>query len=215
MQRFDVRIVFGILLILSGVLFLAQTLGLLPANLGWVWTIVFGVAGASFMYVFLRERFRWWAVIPGLGLLGLALLTALALAAPTMAGSWGAAFFFGALGTSFLLIYLMRHDFWWALIPCGSIWTLGAVALSTLLVKGEESGALLFLGLGATFAVVGLVPTTRGRMTWAFIPAGILAGMGILVALAMGSVLNYVWPIALIGAGIYILLRNFVFNRAV
>ena len=51
-------------------------------------------------------------------------------------------------------------------------------------------------------------------MTWAFIPAGILGLMGILIALAMGSLLNYIWPVALIVVGVYILLRGFVLKRS-
>jgi len=92
--------------------------------------------------------------------------------------------------------------------------TLALVALSTSFMTGLESGALLFIGLGVTFGIVALVPTPDGRMTWALIPAGILGVMGILIALALGSLLNYVWPIALIIVGVYILIRGFALGKS-
>jgi hypothetical protein len=202
-----------VLLIAGGLLFLAQTLGILPGGLLVLWAIVFGLGGAAFLWLLLSDRSQWWAVIPGLSLAGLAALMVVMTLAPGAGGAWGGALFLGAVGSSFVIVYLMRRDFWWALIPAGTVLTLALVALSTLFLRELESGALLFLGLGLTFGVVGLVPTPRGRMLWAFIPAGILAAMGAMTALAMGSLLNYVWPIALIAVGVWIIARNFAFRR--
>jgi hypothetical protein len=48
---------------------------------------------------------------------------------------------------------------------------------------------------GRIFAVV---PTDEGRMRRPIIPAGVL---GVLVGVGADGALNYVWPVALVGAG--------------
>ncbi len=214
MARFDVRIVWGALLIVAGLLFLAQSMGLIPSAWGALWAVVFGVAGLAFVAWLFVDRRQWWAIIPGLTLLGLAGVLVLSMLAPEENDGWTGAVFLGAIGLSFVIVYIMRRDFWWALIPAGALMTLALVALSTSFMTGLESGALLFIGLGVTFGIVALLPTPDGRMTWAWIPAGILGAMGILIALAMGSLLNYVWPVALIIAGLYILIRGFVLRKS-
>ncbi len=214
MSRFDLRIVWGMLLIVAGLLFLAQSLGLIPSAWGALWAVVFGVAGLAFVAWLFVDRRQWWAIIPGLTLLGLAGVIMVSMLTPEGNGGWAGAVFLGAIGLSFVIVYIMRRDFWWALIPAGALMTLALVALSTSFMTGLESGALLFIGLGVTFGIVALVPTPDGRMTWALIPAGILGVMGILIALALGSLLNYVWPIALIIVGVYILIRGFALGKS-
>jgi len=44
-------------------------------------------------------------------------------------------------------------------------------------------------------------------MTWAFIPAGVLAVLGFWLALAFTEIFNYFWAVALILVGLYLLLR--------
>ncbi len=218
MARLDMRIVWGALLIVAGLLFLAQSMGLIPSAWSALWAVVFGVAGLAFVAWLFVDRRQWWAIIPGMTLLGLAGIIVLSMLPRTVVpegnDGWIGAVFLGAIGLSFVMVYVMRRDFWWALIPAGALMTLALVVLSTSFMSGLESGALLFLGLGITFGIVALVPTPDGRMTWAWIPAGILGVMGILVALALSSLLNYVWPIALIMAGIYILIRGFVLRKS-
>jgi hypothetical protein len=64
------------------------------------------------------------------------------------------------------------------------------------------------LGLGLTFAVVALLPTNAGRMVWAWIPAGILGLMGLLLMAATGSMIGYLWPLVIIVAGGFLILRT-------
>jgi hypothetical protein len=69
------------------------------------------------------------------------------------------------------------------------------------------------LGLGLTFALVGLVPTPEGQMRWAFIPAVILTIIGLLILVALSSLINYIWAVALIAGGLIIILRAFRTRR--
>jgi len=121
MSRFDLRIVWGMLLIVAGLLFLAQSLGLIPSAWGALWAVVFGVAGLAFVAWLFVDRRQWWAIIPGLTLLGLAGVIVLSMLTPEENGGWAGAVFLGAIGLSFVIVYIMRRDFWWALIPAGAL----------------------------------------------------------------------------------------------
>jgi hypothetical protein len=46
-------------------------------------------------------------------------------------------------------------------------------------------------------------------MRWAFVPAGVLLLIGILMTAALTQVINFVWPLALILAGLFLVLRAF------
>lgn len=205
MRRIDARFIFGLLLIGGGVIYLLQTMGLIT----WgplVWALAFAVGGLAFLSVFVRDRLMWWALIPGLTLLGLAGLLTLQQFAPAQAEDWGGSLFLGAIGLAFLVVYAANRQFWWALIPGGVLITLAVVA-GLDRFAGLETGGVFFLGLGLTFAAVALVPTPQGQMRWAFIPAAVLAVMGLLLLVGFTTAINYIWPVALILAGLLLLTR--------
>lgn len=263
MKRLDARVLSGLVLILGGLLFLLQTMNIIPSNLGGGWAILFGLAGVAFGYVFLVERQQnWWAIIPGLTLLGLAALIGIGSLVPGTAGELLAGLFMGSVGLSFLIIYLVRREFWWALIPGGVLVGFGLIialsaffpdsdeligalfigfiglafwivylakrdfwwaiipagvmttlAITTALVSYTEDFqvGVMFLGFAATFALVGVVPTREGRMTWAFIPAGIMAVLAVIFLATLGHTLrylNYVWPVLLLLVGLYLIWQS-------
>jgi len=62
---------------------------------GFVWAALFALVGVVFIGVFLQNRENWWAIIPGLTLLGIGAITALAIVAPKQVGPWiGGGFLF-------------------------------------------------------------------------------------------------------------------------
>ena len=113
-----------------------------------------------------------------------------------------------AIGLSFFLIYAMRPEHWWAIIPGGSLFSVAALIAVADKVKPEEiSVGIMFFGLALTFALVYLLPSARAERRWALIPAGILAVMGVLMTLTLGGMVNYIWPVALIIGGGFMLWR--------
>ena len=86
--------------------------------------------------------------------------------------------------------------------------TLAAVALLSTWLDGPVVGGILFFGMAVTFGLVSILPTPHGRMVWALIPAGIMVVLGAAMMLAIPSVFNYVWAVALILVGVYLLLRQ-------
>jgi len=99
--------------------------------------------------------------------------------------------------------YTGHYPFWWALIPAGVLTTLAIVAGIDSRLGGIDSGAIFFVGLALTFGLVFLVT----RMKWALIPALILAVLSLVVLGNMSTLFNYLWPIALIGGGLFLLYR--------
>jgi len=206
MKRFDHRILWGSLLILAGVLFMLQNLKIIPSAWGIIWGLFFGLAGGVFLYAFMTDRTQWWPVIPGITLLGLMVLVLADQFFPNFENMWGGSIFLGGIGLSFWVVYLVNREAWWAVIPAGVLTTLATIAILDSFVADSEW--VFFIGLGLTFALVGILPTSQGRMTWAFIPAGVLLLLGLFTATPLVPLINYLWPVAIILLGGYFIVRN-------
>jgi hypothetical protein len=203
-KMFNSRMFWGALLILGGVLFLLQNLfGFQYGDL--FWALVLGLVGLFFLTIFFSNRANWWALIPGFTLLGVALSVSLNLIAPSLSSTLSGPIVLGSIGASFLVIYLLNREYWWAIIPCGVLLTLAIVISLENLLTEMGFVSIFFLGLAATFALVALVPTAEGKMQWAWIPAIVLALMGVIFGAFSGAFMAYLLPIALIvGGGILI-----------
>src|SRR6266542_610042 len=146
MRRYDARLIWGLVLVAGGILFLLQNIGLLPFG-GYVWAITFATAGGIFLAYFFNNRANWWAIIPGLTLLGIGLIIALALLAPGQTGAWAGGVFLGMIGLAFWIVYLTNRAYWWAIIPGGVLVTLAVVAAGSALFDSMALGGLFFIGL--------------------------------------------------------------------
>lgn len=210
MRKLEARVIWGILLIAGGILFLLQNFGLFGGMLTFLWVLIFGAAGAIFLFVLLTNRAHWWAVIPGFALLSLAALIALDQLIPQIGDAWGGTLFLGGIGLSFWVIYFVKREHWWAIIPGGVMLTLALIAGLASVLEGTETGGVFFLGLGLTFGLLSFVPTPQGRIKWALIPAAVLLVMGLLLGAAAAPLLNYLWPVALILLGLYHIFRTLI-----
>ena len=208
MKRIDLRILWGTLLIAAGVLYLLQNFEVIRSGVALFWAVLFGLAGASFLAFFVVNRAQWWALLPGWSLVSVSALISLDQFAPPLAQAWGGSLFLGGAGLGFWLVYLVNRANWWAIIPGGVLMTLAVVAGVEATDNGPATGGIFFLGLGLTFTAVALLPTPQGRMRWAFIPASILTTMGLLILAAAEKLLGYLWPIALIAVGVYLVYRT-------
>ncbi|MBN1954527.1 MAG: hypothetical protein JW900_05685 [Anaerolineae bacterium] len=207
------RSVLGLLLIVAGVLLLLQRLEILAIG-DLIWSIVLAVGGLAFLLLFWANRQSWWMIIPGFALLGLAALIGIGEMAFEAADELGAAVFLAALGLAFWLTYAFQREHWWAIIPGGVLLTIASVVGLSTVLSGAGTGGIFFLGLGLTFGLLYLLPTTEGRMRWALIPAAVLVVLGLLLAAAFESALGLVWPIVLILLGLYLVGRFFWLRRA-
>lgn len=206
MEAINRRVIFGLILVGAGILFLLQSLNIFMVyNLAWA--ILFALGGTAFLFVLVQNRENWWAAIPGLTLLAIGVMIFLSDLAPELSDRLGGAIILGAIGLSFWIVYFMSPANWWAIIPGGVMLTLTGITLIDNLVS-FDTGGLFFLGLAATFALVYLLPAGR-KMQWALIPAAILGVIGILILAAASSLAAWFWPVALITTGLFLIYRAY------
>jgi len=199
-------IFWGIVLIIGGVLFLLENLGLFEGGaIFWSAAVVLG--GLFFLTFFIRDRQHWWALIPGVILLAVGSMIVVETFAPEVGETWTGFIVLGGIALAFTLVYLVEHSNWWAIIPAGVLWTVATVAVLGEGAEDNISGAVMFLGIGLTFALVALLPNPVARMKWAWIPAVILLVVGLLVLLAQQNLINYVWAGAFLLGGGYLIWR--------
>jgi len=107
----------------------------------------------------------------------------------------------GIPGLIFAQVFIGNRDQWWAIIPGGVLLTLAAIAFIDGLLPRVETGWLFFFGLAVTF---GLVWRETGHaQQWARVVAVVcLALAGVTL---FGSLLRFLVPLALLGAGVYLL----------
>jgi hypothetical protein len=185
-------------------LFLALTTLMVDTVGGeWVGAMFLLLIGLTFLFVYLNNRARIWALIVAyvFGVLSIAPMLA---AFDEMAAYFGAVFLF-AIALPFFILYFRSMENWWAIIPAGALSVVGiiaAVAIAGLINNATSGGyvnAFMMGGLAVTFAVVWL----RHAKPWAKIVTIVLA------ALAVGSVFfatnsQILWPVAIILVGAYL-----------
>ncbi len=210
MKRFDVRIVFGLMLIVGGFLFLFENLGFFSGGVGLFWSVLLIGAGLTSLYFYAINRSNWWALIPGFTLTAIGTSVGLGLIAPTLGNIFGGAIILGGIALSFWTVYFTNRDFWWSIIPAGVLTSIAIVATLDELFPRTNTDGFFLVGLGLTFLLLGVLPGYENQLRWAFIPGGILTLIGLLTLPFMGAAFNILWPAALIIAGGYIIIRNFV-----
>ncbi|MDY6847467.1 MAG: hypothetical protein SVP52_10100 [Chloroflexota bacterium] len=205
-KSFWLSIISGVLLVAAGVIFLLVNLDLI--KLDWEMLIgpLFGMGGLVFLIAFALNTDDWWALIPAFVLFGIGSNIFMDYMIGAAADQWAGTVFFGLLGTSFLLIYIFHSEHWWAVIPGGVLLTLAGVNLVS--ENNLLSGGLFFLGMASTFGSIYILPKPSGKSKWALYPAGILLLIGALATLGAVNVMNYVWPLALLMAGGYVIYRS-------
>jgi hypothetical protein len=181
------------LLMLSAIVYFADT-----AAEEWVGALFLYGVGVPFLLVYLFNRNRRWALIPGLILVGigtLALVSALNTYANIVVTFLIAAVFF--------YVYFSRRTSWWALIPAGLMASIGLSSLLSMPLLGDFAyttipSGVMFLGWAATFYFLW---TQRSKVTteWAGIPALVFLIVAI-VQLVLGAV-NEIGMIVLLFAG--------------
>jgi hypothetical protein len=201
-------LVWGAILIILGALFLLQNLGIMGSLISFVWVLVFAAAGAAFLYVLVSDPRRWWAAIPGFSLLGLAFLIGVESVFPRLGDLVGAPVFLGSISLGFWAVYLRERRFWWAIIPAGVMASVATLVFVEALNPPFDVGGIILLGIGVTFALVGMVKTDHGHLRWAWIPAGVMTLLGILILGQSVIAMRYLWPVVLIGAGAFFALRG-------
>jgi hypothetical protein len=167
-------------------------------------TIILAALGLPFLLIYIIGRQQWWALIPGLVLLGVAVAVFLA-GQDVVADHVVPTIILAAVGLPFLLIYIIDRQHWWALIPA---FILGGVAAGVFLegagaITGPAVAGFILGGvsLGFLFTYV-----ADRELWWALIPAGITGLMAIVFLLATAA--KFILPMAIILFGLLLLYRG-------
>lgn len=210
MKKGQSTLIWGGALVVVGVLFLLQSLGVIADIGDVVWVAATAIVGAVFTGLFASNRSVWWTIIPGLSLLGLAASLGIGLVSPPLGAKLGGFLFLGAIGASFWVVYLTQHALWWAIIPGGVLASVALLSLVQALVPAFDWGWILLLGIAATFWGISFATPEEGkRLTWALVPAGVLGLVGLIIMASEIAALRYIWPIVMILIGAFFLYRYF------
>ena len=148
-------LVWGLTLILLGGFLFAQQQGLIrvPVPL-WAW--IFGGLGLLFLLTALTNWSLWGMLFPGFILIGLGVVIFLN-TNTSVSSNVAGTIFLASIALPFWLVALFRRSNWWAIIPAGSVTVLAIMPLLTeTRANSQIVGAVFFLGLAATFALVRL-----------------------------------------------------------
>jgi len=193
MKKDQSKLVWGGLLILAGVMFMLQELNILGNAFEYIWAFLMLAGGGVFLWIYFTKKDQWWAVIPGLALVGLSLLALEDLLNIFPGANWTGAIFLGCLGLAFWLIYLRNRTQWWAIIPGGVLITLAFVSGLDFLIDWVD--VIFFLGLAITFGLVAVLPNQTHNTKWAYIPAGILFVLAFALFAPLQSAAQIIWPL--------------------
>ena len=175
------NLIWGLVLIVLGGLFLAQTLGLIPELSQTFWAVGMGLACLFFVGAYVYSgKDQWGWLFPIFITGGLSLAAALGFT--TLNPLWIGALFMACVSAPFWIIFLFnRPENWWARIPG---WVTGVLTLIILVSEqwaGETIGAIVMWSIALPFVVVYL----RNREHWwALSPGFIMVGMGVVVLLS-------------------------------
>jgi len=137
--------------------------------------------------IYLKSGDNWWAVIPGLTLIGLGIVVSDIF--PSAYQYISVVVLLALLGFSFLGAYLMHRSYWGLIFPVGLLLTAAAHTLISKTAIHEYSGAFLWLGFALTLFVVYWV--SPGKAKWLLFPAvaciylAIVAGAGALLKISI------------------------------
>lgn len=175
------NMIWGVVLIVFGGLFLVENLGLIPELSEGFWAVSSGLACLCFIAVYIYSgKTHWGWLFPIFITGGLSLAAALSFTA--INPLWRGASFMAAVSAPFWIVFLFnRQENWWAVIPG---WITAVLTLIILVAEqwaGETIGALVMWSVALPFVAVYL----RNREHWwALIPGFIMAGMGVVVLLS-------------------------------
>lgn len=200
------EMIIAIVLIAIGVLALGGNI--FGGLIGWLMgPLVMWAIAAPFLYIYLKDRRQWWALIPGmiLGGIGLAVFLPDSILGFDLTGTlvmW-------SIAAPFLLIFFQDRRQWWALIPA---YVMGAIGFVVLLPDFLDflMGTLVMWIIAVPFLFVYL---RDRRQWWALIPGGIMGLIGLVVLL--GSSGSFLIAALLIGVGLYMLYQQGVLNSVV
>ena len=174
-NKFD-SLIWGLILIAAGGLFMARNLGYEVDLTPVFWMGVCAVLSAvSFIRYFAGDRKQWGRLMPACQFAAIAVIIGLSEAGVN--GSLLATPLFVGFIIPFVVAFFTdRQKNYWAVIPAGIFTMLTVTTVIGDRAAGEFFAALVVLTIAAPFFIVYV---TQPKQWWAIIPAGILGSVGV------------------------------------
>lgn len=202
------RLLLGGLLVLIGIASLLQTLNIIPFG-EFLWGVLFALGGVAFIVYLLQNHEAWWAIIPGVILMGLGAVILISSLIPNLEDAYGGFIFMGVISLAFWLVYFMNNKNWWAVIPGGVMASLAVTILIDQFTK-FDGGGIFLLGMALTFALLTVLPGLGGNRRWPLIPAGVLFLVSMIALISEFNLPSLVWAVLLILLGVFLVVRSLI-----
>jgi hypothetical protein len=207
----------GVAMIVSGLFFLLINFETIPVSdfiVTRVLGILFMMAGLIFIFFMGAGGWLSWFVIPA----GACLVTGIVMlivGTGMFISLLSAVLFSAGLGLTFLTVFLIRKNHWWALIPSFTFFGLaGWAALgSALPVLGYHPVFLIF-AVGAAFLFIYLNSYQKRRMRWSLITGSVIVSVSFLYLLAiLLARWSTLWPAFLLAIGLSVPVAVLIYDR--
>lgn len=211
----DYRSLLGLLLILMGVMFGLEQLGIIDITArDVIFTAAYIIGAVALFAAFFGDRTRWWAALAGFILAGLAIGNLLELFAPSLGNRISGPLFLAVMGLGFVIVYFIDRRMWWSIIPGGVLLSLATVAfLDGVRNLPFDPAGVLFIGMGLTFLLLALVRDGGRRLGWGVYPGVPLLLFGLFLSLGGEDIWPKLWPLMLIGFGAWLLISTMRKNK--
>ncbi len=212
MKEKDRSLVFGIIVIMLGMILLIHNTGIMPSFENFFGGIFFLLAAFICFYFYKQKPKNWWVIVPALFFL----LFGVALIFKNFYffrdDLLGAAIFWCA-AAAFGYIFYRDNKKWWAVIPSGVCFTLGTVVLLNVwdLVRFGLDGVVFFLGTGLTFLYLRTLANSVNKLKWAIYPAVgcLLLSVFLFVETATRHGFDLFISVILLCFGLYFIIKPF------
>ncbi len=199
MKKKSVSIIWGVLLVAAGALFLAQNFGYIGKLSDQLWLIIFaGLSLLFFTSYFVSGIKNWGWLFPA------CIFGALALGfAMTEVGGpeeiFGSAVLFAIAIPFIVAFFLDMRQNWWALIPAWVMSVLSFIVVLSTSGNDEIIGALVLFAIGLPFLVVYFLNRTRW---WALIPGLIMVVLSFVPLLEASASDEFIGALVMAGLSI-------------
>ena len=169
----------------------------------WIGALIMYGIGLPFLLVYLVNRTRRWALIPGLILVGIGTLSLV-----SVINAWANIFVSLVIAGIFFYVYFTRPERWWALIPAGMMTSIALGSILSLPFLGAFASTsiptgIMFLGWAGTFYYLWL-QRAKAPTDWARIPAIVFLIVAV-VQLVLGAISEIGMIVLLFAGGILLI----------
>ncbi len=202
LERYN--LVWGVLLVVFGFAAFIESFSTLTA---WGWAGVLAATGLFVFGIYRQDRSDWGLLLPTYILWAIAAMIVL-IELYILRGEAIAFYVLSAIALPFVYTYWKNREAWWFLIPA---YVLLAVGLMVGLI-GLEWLSDFMIPAYVMFAIATpffMVYARNRKNWWALIPAGIMGVIGLGFVMASPG-FRFIIPLALVVAGVWILVRQFL-----